>query len=431
MLPIYDKFFATPETIQHKTTFGHIKACNDRFELNCDFTETPTNPCSVFFYAGNRIDEYVSDELFIQVLDVIAGHKDSILYLDTIIEDFIHPPFIQVIDKFFEAGVKPENIKVITSYNPARAFRTRFFNERFLVTCDMVLDQKKFRKIGQTPALLNKFKNVDIISYNGFSTSYLIHKGEGLNHHHEELRATDESLVGPRQFKKHFSLLQKNSRYLRKIFHAYFITKGYDKLSHYSWHNIGVDSDWGEKEAKACRMFNIPFDTEQLSKPVWFDDVEGIHGFAPDEWSVPDNVENDTAVPIVVETCNTRDEGDSLFNEAFHHKEHYFLSEKTYKNFYYGLPFIHLGMPFIDEHLKNMGYFTFRHHFDAKRVPVIKNTDALINDFALIDLIASMSLDELSAILNAPARILEYKHNKKMLRRLLPLKNLINELDKY
>ena len=168
----------------------------------------------------------------------------------------------------------------------------------------------------------------------------------------------------------------------------------------------------------------------KLSKPIWFDNVEATDQTAPDEWSVPDIVEKDTAVPIVVETCNTRDEGDSLFSESFHHREHYFLSEKTYKNFYYGLPFIHLGMPFIDMHLKNLGYFTFRHHFDAKRIPVIKNTDGLVNDFALIDFIANMSLDELSSILNAPQRVAEYKHNRKMLRRLLPLKNLINELDK-
>ena len=422
MLPIFDQFFATPQTIQHKTTFGHIKACNDRYELNCDFTDNRYKPCSVFFYAGNRIDEHVSDELFDSVLEVLQGNSDSKIYLDTIIEDFIHAPFLKVLDKLFNAGIQPENITVITSYNPASAFRTRFFNERFLVDCDSKSqDNARYKKLGQTPPILNKLKNIEVTSYNGFSSSYLIHKGGNIANH-------QETLIGGRQFEKHFSLLQKNSRYLRKIFHAYFLTKGYDKLSHYSWHNVGEDKEWGDKEERAFKEFDIPFNKERFKTPIVFDDVDVPGG--PDEWSVPGIVEQKTAIPIVIETCNTRDEADSLFTDSFHHKEHYFLSEKTFKNFYYGLPYIHLGMPYMDMHLKNMGYFTFRHLFDSPRLPVVKNTDCIYNDFALLDLIASMSLDELSNILNAPQRIAEYKHNRKMLRRLLPLKNLLTELDK-
>lgn len=88
-------------------------------------------------------------------------------------------------------------------------------------------------------------------------------------------------------------------------------------------------------------------------------------------------------------------------------------------------------MPFIDMHLENMGYFTFRHLFKTDDIPVKTNTDGLVNDFMLIDKIASMSLDQLSDILNSEKRLNEYKHNKKMLGRLIPLKNLINVLDKY
>lgn len=422
MLPVYDQFFATPEIIQHKTSFGHIKACNDRFDLNCDFTTNHYLPCSIFLYAGNRPDEYVEDELLEHVIELMSGNKDSILYLDTIIEDFVHYPFISLIEKLLKAGILPNNIKVITSYNPAESFRTRFFNLRFLMTYGKgKLDNAE---IGKQPEILNKLQMIDIISYNGFCASYVIHKST-----HESDLGSPLSEIKGREFKKHFSLLQKNSRFLRKIVHSYFLSKGYDKLSYYSWHNVGVDSLWGDKEEKALATFNIPFDKEKFMRPILFDDVEEPGGI--DEWSVPDVVKNQVALSIVVETCNTRDEADSLFAESFHHRDAYFLSEKTFKNFYYGLPFIHLGMPFIDMHLENMGYFTFRHLFKTDDIPVETNTDGLVNDFMLIDKIASMSLDQLSDILNSEKRLNEYKHNKKMLGRLIPLKNLINVLDKY
>ena len=422
MLPIYDKFFATPETIIHKTTFGHIKACNERHNLQCQFTDNLYNPCSVFFYAGNRHDEHILDELLNQVIDIVKGNKESILYLDTIIEDFVHFPFIIAINKLLDAGISSDKIKIITSYNPAESFRAKFFNEKLLADCNKV--GHKLREFGKYPQVLNDLKNIEIFCYDGFSTSYVIHT----NQNQPDL-VSDFSFIKERAFEKHFSLLQKNSRYLRKLFHAYFISKGYDKLSYYSWHNIGEDSNWEAKEEKALSMFNIPFDKEKFMKPVFFDNVDEPGGH--DEWSVPSVVKNNCALPIVVETCNIRDEADTLFVDSFFYKENYFLSEKTYKNFFYGLPFIHLGMPYIDMHLENMGYFTFRHLFEENKIPVIKNTDGILNDFNVLDNISKMSLDQLSNILNNKKIIDQCKHNKKMLGRLLPLKNFLKQLDKY
>ena len=85
----------------------------------------------------------------------------------------------------------------------------------------------------------------------------------------------------------------------------------------------------------------------------------------------------------------------------------------------------------MNEKLENLGYKTFSDLFDYEKVPLRTNYDGLNNDLSLIDKLASMSLDEIMSVLNDSKRIGHCKHNRKMLDRLLPLHNLINELDKY
>jgi hypothetical protein len=137
------------------------------------------------------------------------------------------------------------------------------------------------------------------------------------------------------------------------------------------------------------------------------------------------------ALSVVVETTAHRDDPMSIKGECWQHRDNYFLSEKTYKNFWYGMPFLHIGIPFMNENLENLGYKTFSRLFDYEKVPLETNYDGLNNDLNLIDKIASMSIDEIMSILNNPQRIGEYNHNRKMLQRLLPLHKILNDLDKY
>ena len=393
MLPIYDKFFATPEIIQHKTSYGHIKACNDRHALKCEFVSNTNEPCFIFFYAGNQIDEHVDQDLINEVVEACKSNPKNILLLDTIIEDYVNPPFMNCLDKILDSGISAEQIKIITAFNPADKFIERF------------LQHKK------------RYSKIEILCYNGFSTSFTLH---------QQSKQKDEREIGAREVEYHFSLLQKNSRFLRKLVHAFFISNEYNKKSVYSWHNEGVDNQWGKKEFTALERLGIETDLEKYKQPILYDDI-----FENDEWSIPDEILNNCAISIVVETSATRDDPNSLYSEFHHHRKNYFLSEKTYKNFWYGMPYIHLGMPFINERLNDEGYKTFRHYFESPNYGIETNLDGFKKDIKLIDTIANKSIDEIMSILNNDRIYRELGHNRKMLSRLLPLKNLITVLDKY
>ena len=394
MLPILNKFLSTPDTIQYKTTYGHIKFYNDANNLNCNFVNTAQDPCIIFFYAGNQKEEYVHDSLTDEIVSLCLNNSKNILVLDTIIEDFVNPPFLDCLEKIIAQGVNPNRIKIITSFNPADKFISTFFDDRDKL--------KSF--------------NIDIFSYDGFSSSFLIH---------QKINKRVQPEIGERDVNKHFGLMQKNARFLRKMVHAYFIHKNYDKKSIYTWHNEGADSNWDSQDSISLKYLNIPVDFNKYSTPIYYDDE-----WKTDEWAIHEDILT-TALPIVVETTATRDDPLSFFSDIVQHEHNYFLSEKTYKNFWYGLPFLHLGIPYMNTRLQELGYKTFETIFDLETNTVYKNADKLKNDFLLIDKIANMSLDEVMFKLNSQEVLGYLGHNRKMLERLLPLKNILFNLDKY
>ena len=393
MLPILNKFLSTPDIIQYKTTFGHIKYFNDKHNLQCDFVDSAQDPCIIFFYAGNQMEEYVDDLTFEEVLTYTLQNSKNILVLDTIIEDFVNPPFCEFLKKIIDKGVSQDRIKIITSFNPANRFADTFFDDR---------------------KLLNN--NIDVISYDGFSSSFVAHQ----ELHNEVYRE-----ILPRDVEYHFGLMQKNARFLRKLVHAFFISREYNEKSIYSWHNKGMDSNWDSNDKIALTRLQIPIDFELYSKPIHYDNE-----WHSNEWKLHEDILK-CAVSVVVETTANRDDPMSIKGDCWQHRDNYFLSEKTYKNFWYGMPYVHIGIPYMNEKLENLGYKTFSNLFDYKKVPLLTNYDGLNNDLSLIDKLASMSLDEIMSILNDPKIIGYCNHNRKMLDRLLPLHNLINELDKY
>jgi len=392
MLPILNKFLSTADIIQYKTTFGHIKFFKEKLSLDCDFVNTAQDPCMIFFYAGNQREEYIDDTTFEEVSSYCLQNTKNILVLDTIIEDFVNPPFCDFVEKIISKGVNPDNIKIVTSFNPASKFTSTFLSKN----------------------LANY--SFDIYSYDGFSSSFVAH---------QILNKRKQEEIVPRQVEYHFGLMQKNARFLRKLVHAFFISKEYNKKSIYTWHNKGADSTWDSRDKIALTRLQIPIDFDTYSKPIHYDNE-----WHEDEWKMHDDIFN-CALSVVVETTAHRDDPMSIKGECWQHRDNYFLSEKTYKNFWYGMPFIHIGIPFMNENLENLGYKTFSRLFDYEKVPLETNYDGLNNDLNLIDKIASMSIDEIMSILNSPQRIGEYNHNRKMLQRLLPLHKILNDLDKY
>ena len=346
-----------------------------------------------FFYAGNQIDEYVDDDLVQQVIETVKSNDKNILCLDTIIEDYVNPPFMACLDKLLESGIQSDKIKIITAFNPAKNFKVRFLENK------------------------SAYKKIEVICYNGFSSSFTLH---------QQGKEADVPEIKNRNVEKHFSLLQKNARFLRKLVHAVFVQKNYIDKSVYSWHNEGNDSQWGKREIHALDKLGLQTDIDLYKKPVFYDNI-----FENDEWSIPKEILNDCAISLVVETSATRDDPNSLYSEFQHHRSNYFLSEKTYKNFWYGMPYLHLGMPFINERLNDQGYKTFRHYFEEPKHEIKTNLDGFKNDIQLLDNIFNMSIDEIMSILNTDQVRRELGHNRKMLSRLLPLKKLVRDLDKY
>ena len=104
MLPILNKFLSTPDIIQYKTTFGHIKFFNAKHTLQCDFVDSAQEPCMIFFYAGNQMEEYVDDLTFEEVLTYTLQNSKNVLVLDTIIEDFVNPPFCEFLQNSLTWG---------------------------------------------------------------------------------------------------------------------------------------------------------------------------------------------------------------------------------------------------------------------------------------------------------------------------------------
>lgn len=403
MLPIYDKFFAPSEVLIHKTLYGHIKTYNEKLNLKAKFTDNAYYPCMIFSYAGNQTYDHISEEMIEQVVEKSVSNNKNILILDTIVEDFINVPFIEYLIKLIDKGVPACNIKLITSCNPQEFFREQWLRGEFISDIDC-------------SNYIPEFEKIEIFSYDGFSTSFMIHQS-GKNIPPPEIKH--------RNFDLHYCLLQKNARYFRKIVHAFFIHNKMNKKSIYSWHNEGSDNKWDSHLELACKEYNIETNFELFSTPIIYDDY-----MTNDEWSMDDEIYNRCAFNIFVETTASRDNPSILYSSSESGKNNFFLTEKTYKNFWYGIPFLHISYP-LEKYLESLGYKTFKHLFEYNKIPVTSYHHYLHNDFNLLRVINNMSIDELSSILNSEVALGHLKHNRKLLTRLEPLKGLIAELDKY
>ena len=111
-----------------------------------------------------------------------------------------------------------------------------------------------------------------------------------------------------------------------------------------------------------------------------------------------------------------------------------FFTEKTYKNFVYGMPFINLGIPRAELVLQQMGYRGFDDLFGMQKDTqnYYKNVEQSIE---LLDNIGNLPLQELEDILNSDVAMDRLKHNQEVFREQRQFKKLLVDLesicDKY
>ena len=89
----------------------------------------------------------------------------------------------------------------------------------------------------------------------------------------------------------------------------------------------------------------------------------------------------------------------------------FFFTEKTFKNFYYGIPFINPAIPGSISMLESLGYKTWEELFNFP--PERMNYGQSMRDyFDLIDNIASMQLQDLEDLLNSDKSMEMRLHNR-------------------
>ena len=89
----------------------------------------------------------------------------------------------------------------------------------------------------------------------------------------------------------------------------------------------------------------------------------------------------------------------------------FFLTEKTYKNFAYGMPFVNLGIPGSAEMLGTYGYKSWE---SILGITSSANTylQGFENAFSAMDRIFNMPINELEEILNSEHSLNMLKHNR-------------------
>lgn len=364
MIKVLDKFYNSPEYIYEKGIFATLKRINNPQVEFIDESSEYIGPCIIILCldAVTTVPERILENI-VEDYKMCDGNK---VIIDTSLEDFINTNFYHVTDYFLdEDRIKPEDIVVLTSQNSTYHFRHDF-------------------KI--------PFK---IVSINTFEYAY----------YHTEVHAKDLPVpeIKPRKLDYHFSYFIKNARTTRKLIHAYMFMQGYLDKCFCSYHNLVSpfdDSDWYMFDE-----FDIqrPKDILELGKQIIIDDH-----YNTGEWSMPPIAVENSGVHITLETHAYMTH---ISKRQLSHDHRVFMTEKTYKPFFYGLPCINPGIPQWTHNIEKIGYKTFEKYFNTE----IDNSDyqtSFASYFKFIDEIANYSLSQLEDIVNSKEVLDDCKHNQ-------------------
>lgn len=327
----------------------------------------------------------VSYDVLAEIIDIYHKNPGSKVIIDTAIEAFVKDGFYIASSLLVKKGIDPEDITVVTGEN-----NVSYFTHTYRI-------------------------DFPTVAINIFELSYFLYC--------KQIPSAEKYLytnVTPRKLSKHFIDFKKNPRFLRKVFHAYMKKHNYIDTSFYSWHNeyAFYSPDQTFLSDLDLMIDNSVDDTiKSLNKPYIPDDI-GL----PKEWEISDHMVNSGGINLIHETHPYADlvfSSPSMYSDKFSDPYSYkgvsFFTEKTYKNFVYGLPFLNPGIPTSEFALKQYGYVTWDSMFNTK-ISHKGYRNNILSYFKLIDEIASMPIQDLEDLLNSEKSLDMLNHNKEMFR---------------
>lgn len=384
MVRILDKFYTSPQYIYEKGALCTLKRVNSE---HIEFVENTHQP-TIMLLSVDAVSDVDEDTLndIIKNYKLCTGNK---VVIDTTIEDFINFNFFKICEKLLHHNIDPNDIVVLTSQTSAYHFRKDY-------------------KI--------PFK---IIPINAFEYSFF----------HTEVVAQQLPIreIKPRSLEKHFSYFIKNARTTRKLFHAYMALKEYTDKSFYSFHNM-VSPFTRTDEQMLERYDFINYQDSDSTKLQVLDRMARKHVIDDytkvSEWQMPQYSVEKCGLHFTLETHAYMV---NISERALEFDDRVFMTEKTYKPFFYGVPCLNPGIPSFKRKIEELGYYTFEKFFNTK----IDGTDyetSFKSYFKLIDEMANMPLSQFEELLNTREVLDVCQHNQTHFMSQPETKRLINAL---
>lgn len=396
MINIFNKFYSSNEYAYTKTPlYSLIYSSNKNPAYS--ITRDARNRCIIFVHVD--VVDNVDDDMLDDVIVNYKKCKGNKIIVDTSLEEFVKEPYYHCVDYLVNNGVDHDDINILAGQTATSLF-------------------------------VNDYKiPFTTFSINTFETAYYNH----LANFDMEFDFLERPEIKPRKIDRYFTSLTKNARFIRKVFHAFMVQKNYIEGNVYSFHNIGAtpfnhyDLGW----AKRFNLINDGISDEQwlaeVSSPYYVDDIDFVG-----EWNFNDEVST-TGINLTHETHAFVDMAGIKLNkiEIF---DRVFLTEKTYKNFYHGLPYLSPGIPRQSSYIQQLGYRSFESLFNT----TIDNTgyiSCFMSYFGLIDEIMGMKLEHLEQVINSEECLDKIRHNQEVFFEQNEFKKLVSILetivDKY
>jgi len=407
MIRILNRYFANQQYIQSKSVYGLLKHYRSPLN-NYVFTDDPSVDCIILLHI-ETVTPDLDNETYNELLRCYKQNPRNKILIDTTLEDFLNSNFFDITKKLEEYGIAREDIFVLTGQNNVPIFQH-----------DFLIPYVTFN--------INLFE----LSY-----YYFVHE----NNLHKEVFKP----IKPRKLTRHVCSFIKNPRKVRRLLHAYYCLNGYDQYMLNSWHHTKAFNDSDRKDLAELGVISNDISDEKWKKIVtsleelvqYNDDVEG-NG----EWIYQPGVK-ECGLVFTNETHHSFEKRDFLqrhinldidINYDFQLLKEapifyrFFLTEKTYKNFAYGMPFLNLGIPGSAEMLGTYGYKSWENILD---IPSSAATyyEGFNNAFEAMDKIFNMPLQELEDIVNSERSIDCLKHNRQKFLEQHEFRRLINVLE--
>ena len=409
MIYIYDEYYSNPEFVQSKSAFGNLK---NRWTNKSPYTFTDVVEQPTIFLIALDVYQDVEIEQVDRIVELYKKHRYNKILIDICIEDFVKESFYTLGKNLEDRGVDYNDIYVLG----AQQFLGSFVDD-FNIP-------------------------YPVLGINRMETNYYDHAI------FQQSRGKDLQLfreIQPRKLKKHFISYKKNPRWLRKLFHGYMTDKNYIDKSYYSWYGFG--NHMMPEAIQTFQYFGMFTDLPN-DRDVWADKIQelnqpvtsfGYDGVNMAEWSMEEDAVLHGGINLIHETHQTFDkrfpQDVKLLDTIAHTKliSSVFLTEKTFKNFCYGLPYLNPGVPRSEHVLKTIGYKSWDSMFET-RPDNTSYLSCIKTYMLLLDEIANMSLQDLEDHLNSERSMDQLKHNKEVFleqRQFKRLLDILNTLREY